>query len=229
MDQKIREFLYCYLYTYRYTPSYNLGMKSPFELMTDRQVRPKFDFLKPPVQPCLAINSKMESQFNSHNGAKRREFDIGDEVYYQLHSSNTWKWAPGTIKSRNGAVNYSVDVTTPSGRCIVKAHTNQLKRRYGKNELFELFDIPDLEEQSKLQQPELGPRRDVETIIIPDTGNQEINESEDAQEQNDDIVEEEIQGENNVTKAKVGNPHRYPVRRNRGQTSYVYRIETETN
>ncbi|XP_017482519.1 PREDICTED: uncharacterized protein K02A2.6-like [Rhagoletis zephyria] len=148
IDQKLREFLF----SYRYTPSYHLGMKSPFELMTGRPMRTKLDLLKPKNLSNSISSTKMEDQFNYHHGAKWREFNVDDEVYYQLHStSKVWEWVPGIIKSRNGAVNYTVDVITPSGNRIVKAHANQLKRRYSKNEMLEWFKLPDFEDNLSLK------------------------------------------------------------------------------
>ncbi|XP_011860102.1 PREDICTED: uncharacterized protein K02A2.6-like [Vollenhovia emeryi] len=43
VDQKIREFLY----SYRFTPSYNLGNKSPAELLNSHRIKTTLDLLKP--------------------------------------------------------------------------------------------------------------------------------------------------------------------------------------
>lgn len=219
LDQKLREFLF----SYRYMPSYNLGQKSPFELMTGRRMRTKLDLLKPPSHPSnvLSGNRNMAKQYNSHHGAKWKEFYPGDEVFYQLHvTTENWKWTPGTVASRLGAVTYTVEVHTPSGQRIVRAHSNQLKRRYKKNELFDLFDLDD-------EEMLITPTGTVQPIIVPEEG--EVNPSED--ERNDEDIpsrqpdaacgERTITTEPpNDTQAEMIQPEqRDPVRENRGMTS----------
>lgn len=121
-DEKLREFLSAY----RSTPSYSLGMKSPAELFFGRGMRTQLDLLMPPAPQVR--NEKMELQFNTHHGAKPKEFAVGDKIFYQLHSGNaSWNWEPATVIAKLGGVNYNI--ATESGRTI-KAHANQLKQRY---------------------------------------------------------------------------------------------------
>lgn len=123
-EQKLRKFLH----SYRSTPSYSLGMKSPAELM-NRTFKTELDLLKPHEQKTSKpSHNKMEQQFNSHHGARWKDFKQGAEVYYKLHkTNNSWSWEPATVTKKIGAVNY--EVTTSSGRNI-KAHANQLKHRF---------------------------------------------------------------------------------------------------
>lgn len=206
LDQKLREFLL----TYRYTPSYNLGMKSPFELMSGRKMRTKLDLLKPNAQASSLIKSKMKTQFDDHHGTKWKEFNDGDEIYYQLHSTNNWKWIPGIVKSRTGMVNYTVEIFSPDVNRIVKAHANQLKRRYNSNELIELFDLPDFDDNHKHD-----PTGEVQPVIVPDNNHEEFIESD------DDLEFEDAQDEaQDVEEAvEADDAPRYPVRANRGINS----------
>lgn len=122
-DEKLREFLF----SYRSTPSYALGMKSPAELAIGHKMNTMLDLLKPPAVNSPTRNEKMENQFNTHHGAKPKEFAVGASVYYQLHSGNaSWQWTPAKVTKKIGQVNY--EIKTNSGR-LVKAHANQLKLR----------------------------------------------------------------------------------------------------
>lgn len=78
----------------------------------------------------------MAKQFNHHHGAKWKEFQIGDTVYFQLHSANKkWSWTPGTVVQKVGSVNYMVQVDLPNNQRIIKVHANQLKLRHVRNEI----------------------------------------------------------------------------------------------
>lgn len=155
-DQKLREFLT----TYRYTPSYNLGGKSPSELMNNRRMKTRLDLLHPSTQVSNSRNEDMEQQFNKFHGAKWKDFKVNDRVYYKLHSSNaSWKWTPARIVSLVGAVNYTIMLE--DGKIIRKAHSNQLKSRFIKqNEIIDAFGLIDVTEE-------------VEPIIIPAQLNEE--------------------------------------------------------
>lgn len=119
LEKRLREFLQ----TYRSTPTYNLGAKSPSEILNGRSMKSRLDLLKPTV-----LKTSMAQQFDAHHGAKWKEFAENNPVFYQLHQSNaTWNWVPGIIQRRLGTVNYEVKLD--SGR-VVKAHSNQLKLRY---------------------------------------------------------------------------------------------------
>lgn len=152
----------CKLLTcYRFTPSYTLGGKSPFKLMTGRDMKTKLDLVKPPGVAPIDRSETMQRQFNAHHGAKWREFQAGDLVYFQLHSRNEWKWTPAVITGKLGSVNYEVEADTPSGIRTIKVHANQLKRRYADgtgdaNDFLDAFDIAP------------PPEGEVEPIILPE-------------------------------------------------------------
>lgn len=128
LETRLREFLHAY----RSTPSYNLGSKSPAEILNNRSMKSRLDLLQPQI-----LQTSMSSQFDRHHGAKWKSFAAGDQVYYQLHQSNaSWKWVPAVIQKEVGAVNY--EISLDSGRTI-KAHANQLKFRHA------VADLNDLE------------------------------------------------------------------------------------
>lgn len=134
-DQKLRKFLA----SYRSTPSYSLGMKSPAELF-NKSFKTKLDLLKPikeiTAKPSL---NKMEQQFNSHHGARWKEFEQGTEVYFKLHkTTDSWSWEPAIVTKRIGAVNYEVKIS--NGR-LIKAHTNQLKLRFNSSKTLESAEL----------------------------------------------------------------------------------------
>lgn len=226
VDQKLREFLM----TYRYTPSYNLGKKSPFELMSGRQMRTKYSLLKPDVNSTISNTQAMEKQFNTHHGAKWKQFNINDEVFYKLHTTTEkWKWVPGVIKSRIGNVIYNVNITTSAGNRVVKAHANQIKRRYDKNELIELFELPDFNDDIKV-----GPTGDVQPIIQPildsDSNIQEVDSDDGINpmtvpEVNDEAiaivpeVNNEAMADIDAETEQATEVQHYNLRENRGTTS----------
>lgn len=59
-------------------------------------------------------------------GAKAREFNVGDPVYVQVHSNNTWRWEEAVINEKIGNVNFMVETEDR----LIHSHTNQLKPRY---------------------------------------------------------------------------------------------------
>jgi transposase InsO family protein len=176
IDQVLRRFLMCY----RYTPSHILGNKSPFQIMTSREMKIRLDQLKKPssaVQPSR--NTLMETQFNSHHGAMWRKFQVGDPVLIKFYSNNKWQWIPGTVTDECGAVNYVVQAETPLGRREIKVHANQMKRSFnvidsGDNTLLDEFDL-------------VVPNQEIEPEITPER-EEEDDEFVDAQEEVPEIV-----------------------------------------
>lgn len=157
LDEKLREFLT----TYRSTPSYTLGGKTPSELINKRQMKTKLDLLKQPTHSSQEVDYTLSKQF-----------DVGAQVYYQLHQSNQkWKWIAAKVMQRIGAVNYKIELD--NGRIISKAHTNQLKSRHTDNELMDAFDLIAINNS------------EIEPFIIPEP---QVNE-----ERNNTCVPEEIQ------------------------------------
>lgn len=119
-----------FLKAYRTTPNKNCpDNKSPAEIVFKRKIRSVFDLLKPLNSQTGERNTKMEIQFNVKHGAKFREFELNDRVYVQVHGNNTWRWKEGIIVKRDGKVNYTVKTYERD----VRAHTNQIKKRYTKS------------------------------------------------------------------------------------------------
>ncbi|XP_011859118.1 PREDICTED: uncharacterized protein K02A2.6-like [Vollenhovia emeryi] len=124
-DEKLRSFLA----NYRRTPSYAVEGKSPFELMTGRKMPTRLDHLQAGAmkkwEPSKRI-ANMAQQFARHHGAKHRTFEQNEPIYYQMYQNNVWTWRAGTIVRQLGAANYEIKI----GDRVIKAHTNQLKRRF---------------------------------------------------------------------------------------------------
>lgn len=126
-DGDIDENLDVFLKSYRSTPNSNCpNESSPAEIMFNRKIRSIFDCLKPPKKTIIKRNVNMENQFNSKMGAKAREFNVGDPVYVQVHSNNTWRWEEAVINEKIGNVNFMVETEDR----LIHSHTNQLKPRY---------------------------------------------------------------------------------------------------
>ena len=173
IDHILRKFLMCY----RSTPSYALGEKSPSQLINNRVMKTKLDLLKPSFEHRVVRNETMEAQFNVRHGAKWKEFSLGEDVFVKVFVNNVWKWTPGKIVERCGAVNYFVLTQGPSGGRRVKSHANQMKRRFniiesGDNPLLDEFDIA-------------TPKKvEVEPQVVPESAAEE-DEFEDAEEGGD--------------------------------------------
>lgn len=179
IDHILRKFLMCY----RYTPSHALGGKSPFQIMTGRVMKTQLDLLKPPTEQEFVRNDLMEQQFNVHHGAKWKEFSVGEEVFIKTYANNAWKWTPGTVTERNGAVNYTVEVHGTQDNRKIKSHANQMKRRYN---FIDASDNPFLDEL--IFSPLM--HREVEPQFIPQENSDEEGEDDvfrDAEENEPDV------------------------------------------
>lgn len=116
-----------FLLNYRITPNPNCPSNvSPAEVIFGRKIRTTFDLLKPSVKHPIKHNIQMENEFNSKHGAKRRNFEIDDKVWIQIHKNNSWIWEERIILEKTGNVNYRVLTRNRE----IRAHTNQLRNRY---------------------------------------------------------------------------------------------------
>lgn len=179
VDAKLQKFLTCY----RYTPSYNLGMKSPCELLNNRMMKTKLNLLLPKSKSMTnSQKESMEMQFNAHHGAKWKSFEIGDEVYYKHHKANKqWDWAHAKILDKIGSVNYKIEFEAPMGTRIVKAHANQLKQRHSPNEILDAFgltDIPDEVELTINTQPATRDESEDDSEVEDENGSDQSNADE---------------------------------------------------
>lgn len=109
--------------------------------MTGRTMKSRLDLIKPNNKSSSNKNKKMEQQFDDHHGASWKEFEVGDDVYIQLHEGNKkYKWTLETIIG-----NYSVFIESESRK--IRAHENQLNKRFNMvgaekdSVLFDYFDI----------------------------------------------------------------------------------------
>ena len=116
LNHRLSEFLF----TYRTTPHATTDA-SPSELFLQRQLRTRFDLLKPDHKGLIA--SQQATQKKHHDGhTKLRSLVVGSPVMvrdFRHHS----KWIPSTIVKKLGPVTYHVDL---GGGNIVKRHIDQL-------------------------------------------------------------------------------------------------------
>lgn len=205
VDAKLREFLTCY----RRTPSYNLGMKSPSELLNNRQMKSRLDRLgKREEFPTSDENNKMAQQYNRHHGAKWKEFHTGDTVYVKLFASNKkWSWTPAFIISKIGTVSYMVKIDLPDNQRTFKAHINQLKIRYVKNEISELFEVPNWPDNIETF---VDPRPPAQEQEVHSENNSEDdmngwsdNEARQYEDSNDDFLDAEDDGSQFIVQPEI--------------------------
>lgn len=131
-EGNLKEILQIFLMSYRSTPNKNCKQnESPAEMLLGRKIRTTLDLLKPTKIIFSDPNVQMEDQFNRKHGSKHREFVIGEKVFVQVHSSNTWHWEEGEILDKIGIVNYVVRTKYKQ----IRAHTNQIKKRYDEDKL----------------------------------------------------------------------------------------------
>ncbi|XP_055715629.1 uncharacterized protein K02A2.6-like [Phlebotomus papatasi] len=119
-----------FLANYRVTPNENSPEgKSPSEVIFSRKVRTVFDLLKIPAEEPTRRNERMEEAYNRRHGTKSRSFTRGEEVFAKRYAQGgeRFTWVSGTIIERRGTVNYNVRLANGT---IIRAHINQLKRRY---------------------------------------------------------------------------------------------------
>ncbi|XP_055622834.1 uncharacterized protein K02A2.6-like [Toxorhynchites rutilus septentrionalis] len=196
--------LQTFLSVYRSTPNRSIDGKTPADLFLGRPLRTTLDLLKPcPPSPTL-VNEKQNSQFNRRHGAMKRTFDAEEMVFAQVHYRNTTKWVPGQIIERKGNVNYTV--LLENGR-LIRAHTNQLRQRYGSNAdadstpenqlplalLIDEFNLQDM----KPPGPVVPPKEDEQPIPddepMPVDGEQEVVEDDVNDDESDVPIEDSPQ------------------------------------
>jgi len=131
-EGKFDSALHKFLLNYRSTPSVVLGGKTPAELFIGREFKTRLTLIKPTekreetaISECDEDPAKI--QFDRKHGAVNREFSIEDSVYYRPNAQ--FNWTEGRISEKVGKTNYAV--TLVNGR-VVRAHANQLRKRYSK-------------------------------------------------------------------------------------------------
>ena len=105
-----------FLFSYRATPS-STG-KSPSEMLMQRQMRTRFDNLKPST-------TKQQLRVYEQNLDNTPVFSVGQPVYTLNFSKYGEKWVPGVVTDVHSPMNYQVQVDEASW----KRHRNQLRPR----------------------------------------------------------------------------------------------------
>ena len=109
-----------FLLNYRSTPHATTNV-SPSELFLKRQLRTRFDLLKPHTRGF--VESKQAEQKQHHDKhIKLRCLFPGSSVLVHNYNDGC-KWIPGTVLKKLGPITYSVDVG--NGR-VLKRHIDQL-------------------------------------------------------------------------------------------------------
>lgn len=114
-----------FLFDYRSTKHTVTG-ETPAKLLLNRELRTRFDLLKPP-SPAKNIISSQQNQIKNYPGKGSRNFIVGEIVMVRDYTnSNRKSWADAKIIKINGPRTYMVKLST-SGR-IIKRHLNQIRR-----------------------------------------------------------------------------------------------------
>nr|CDJ80337.1 uncharacterized protein K02A2.6-like [Haemonchus contortus] len=111
---------------------------SPVENFLGRRIRIELDLMMPPSEDSTGRrDTKMEDQFNRHQGAKPRHFDVDDAVFAKDYRQAKTTWTPGVITRLLGNVTYHVRC----GNSLWTRHANQLRPRDSQPIVNQLFDV----------------------------------------------------------------------------------------
>lgn len=137
-EEQASDALQTFLRTYRIIPNAQLPNNcSPAELMFGRKIKIDLDLLKPSIIVQTEKKFAMESQFNRHHGAKKRNFYSGESVYVMDYRSRNRTWAPGVIQEKIGNVMYAVKVDNH----IWRRHENQIRNRSTTSAQLNVLDL----------------------------------------------------------------------------------------
>ena len=168
-----------FLLTYRSTPHATTG-KSPSQLFLKRDIRTRFDLLKPDCEK--RVLEKQSHQKSSHDlRAKKREWFVGQRVMARNMRPGP-NYVPATILEVLGPVTYLVET---DGREIWKRHLDQLKvfeqsspqveTTEQANDHSEFPTIPLMQEESDTNNtsdpPEIELESNGEEVQLPDLPN----------------------------------------------------------
>nr|CDJ86255.1 RNA-directed DNA polymerase (reverse transcriptase) and Integrase domain containing protein [Haemonchus contortus] len=140
-EEPTTEALQAFLMAYRSTPCPSgPNHLSPAENFLGRRIRTELDLMMPsPEDSTGRRDTKMEDQFNRHQGAKPRHFDVDDAVYAKDYRQAKTTWTPGIIARRLGNVMYHVRC----GSSLWTRHANQLRPRDSQPVVSQLLDAFD--------------------------------------------------------------------------------------
>lgn len=154
-NMSFQQRLMSFLLTYRTTPHATTNA-APCTLFLKRQVRTRFDLLRPDVEE--EVVRKQADQKMQHDSRAKRELFLGQRV--MVHSIQAGQpWIPATVIERNGPLSYLVQV---SGNRVWKRHIDHIR---------EMNDCPQQEAADAHATPQLLiPSRAPHVTESPETG-----------------------------------------------------------
>ena len=97
-DSPFNQCLMNFLLTYRITPHSTTNV-TPCTLFLKREVRTRFDFLRPDINRNVALK-QAQQKFQHDSHAHKRELFVGRVMVCNLRAGD--KWVPGTIIEQTG-------------------------------------------------------------------------------------------------------------------------------
>ena len=121
-DGTINDKLSRLLFSYRITPHSTTGV-SPGQLMMGRNLKTRFDLLKPDL--VTRVEQKQQQKKNHDAHAVSRQFLVEEEVYVRdFRQGHTW--LQGKIVKCSGPVSYKVKLDNGQ---VIRRHEDHLRRR----------------------------------------------------------------------------------------------------
>nr|XP_046478620.1 uncharacterized protein K02A2.6-like [Neodiprion pinetum] len=111
-----------FLFEYRSTQHCTTG-ETPAKLMLGRQIRTKFDLMRPDVKKHQ--EQAVHRQERNARGGRTTQFSRGERVWAKNFSRNEPPWTEATTEQRLGPVTYTVKLDSGG---VVKRHVDQLVR-----------------------------------------------------------------------------------------------------
>lgn len=120
-DKKTLEYaVNLFLFDYRTTEHCTTG-RTPAWLMYKRELRTRFDILKPDVQ--ATVEKQQFAQTNAKSNSRKCEFSVQDEVFVKDYRRGSKGRCPAKIEKKLSPVTYSVKLEDGT---IWKRHVNQM-------------------------------------------------------------------------------------------------------
>lgn len=130
-----------FLFNYRNTISTMTG-KTPNQLMFLFKTKTLVDIFKPYNQES-SYEEKHNTRKNINENKNNKKFEIGQKIWYRIHSSNVVKWVEGVIKKQLSKVVYIISVQNTTKR----AHVDQLKTKIERFPRYHVSKKEGMEEQ----------------------------------------------------------------------------------
>ncbi|EFP11683.1 hypothetical protein CRE_27751 [Caenorhabditis remanei] len=136
-----KQLLSRFLFYYRNTPHAALNGRTPAEIHFNRTIRTTMSLLLPRAenhQKAALSNyqAKMKHQYDTHNAARAKFFQVDQKVYARVQRGNKSEWGLGVVRRRYGNVLYEVQIGDRLHRC----HVNQLRQRVGDKSKEDVFE-----------------------------------------------------------------------------------------